>query len=209
MVTNACRRFGSVGHDCYFVSFTKLPKGHQCLSAFWVSRTFCGRYWRNYYRCHQCLSAFWVSRTWIGGGENPLRVAPSPMPVGVLGQSDSHIAALWSNRDYLRHQCLSAFWVSRTRKRTGRINTLVKGVTNACRRFGSVGQPLYNLLISKGQIPSPGGSGIFPWHKNCFNSRFPAPNFSQLVQIQHLSIQGGTPCKMAVFHCRPGFCTIA
>ena len=40
------------------------------------------------YRGHQCLSAFWVSRTPEPYCRNLVERLPSPMPVGVLGQSD-------------------------------------------------------------------------------------------------------------------------
>ena len=94
-VTNACRRFGSVG-----------PRGMPCGPALcWTG--------------HQCLSAFWVSRT--REEAKILRAAyESPMPVGVLGQSDS------------KRITESFLWNS---------------VTNACRRFGSVGLSLFELYL--------------------------------------------------------------
>mgnify|MGYP001025035276 CR=1 FL=1 len=133
---------------------------HQCLSAFWVSRTGGREPGINRQPRHQCLSAFWVSRTSSEFKEarkmlflvtNACRrfgsVGPraailkerqcrglSPMPVGVLGQSDQEIDAAIDN-------------------------PLSTWVTNACRRFGSVGPALTDdeVLDMEDQSPMPVG----------------------------------------------------
>ena len=65
----------------------------------------------------------------------------SPMPVGVLGQSNFPISPTNMHAGTPSHQCLSAFWVSRTGPELWSvIDCGASGVTNACRRFGSVEQ---------------------------------------------------------------------
>ena len=141
-VTNACRRFGSVGpvKDDSGELFVELSVTNACRRFGSVGR----------------------AKPTI---ESIIQDTKSPMPVGVLGQSDPHksgaINKLTQVTNACRrfgsvghdegpfvelsvngggHQCLSAFWVSRTAALWSKVYLSLFEVTNACRRFGSVGQ---------------------------------------------------------------------
>ena len=90
-VTNACRRFGSVGLSS-LQSIQAPPKScHQCLSAFWVSRTRpdSGKPLRHNDGVTNACRRFGSVGLWIRLTTRLERLGGSPMPVGVLGQSDS------------------------------------------------------------------------------------------------------------------------
>ena len=137
-VTNACRRFGSVGPELLLTlleeigvvtnacrRFGSVGLGRPRLRGLWVPRV-----------TNACR------RFGSVGLKTPKIKMPkapaSPMPVGVLGQSDrSHMAppGARAGRSPMPVGVLGQSDVGRNQKPTRRKNQ----VTNACRRFGSVG----------------------------------------------------------------------